>query len=190
MDQIDQWGKQLDRLEARHAAAVREACREQGAVREAVLTHRAALKTRHTLQGIAEAVQAASHRDVAGLVSRCLSAVFDAPYTFHIKFVQKRGKTEANFSLERDGVVLDDPLGMAGGGVADVAGFALRLARVALARPPVRRLMVLDEPFRHLSAEYRPRAAKMLEELAEELDFQLLIVTHDREFQIGKVVEL
>jgi DNA repair exonuclease SbcCD ATPase subunit len=47
--------------------------------------------------------------------------------------------------------------------------------------------MILDEPFRYLSEEYRPKVAVLLEKLAEEFDFQFIIVTHIPELAIGSV---
>ncbi len=59
-----------------------------------------------------------------------------------------------------------------------------------LAKPPLRKLLVLDEPFRHLSAGYRPAARVLIEKLASETGIQFVVVTHDDEFRIGNVVEI
>lgn len=141
-------------------------------------------------QGVAQTVQEAAHRRVADIVSRSLEAVFeDGAYAFKIIFEQKRGRTEANLVFTRNGMELD-PLASSGGGVVDVASFALRLSCLLLSRPPLRRLVVMDEPLKFLSAEYQPRARQLIEELAKELDVQFLIVTHLPAFQCGKVIEL
>jgi ABC-type taurine transport system ATPase subunit len=50
--------------------------------------------------------------------------------------------------------------------------------------------MVLDEPFRFVSAGYRGRIGELLTTLAREMDCQFVIVTHQEEMKIGKVVEL
>ena len=105
-------------------------------------------------------------------------------YSLEVGFVQRRGKTEAELSLRRGDVSLGDPLGSAGGGVIDVAGFALRLAALMLSQPARRRLLVLDEPFKHLSREYRPAARELLGRLSAELGVQFLVVTHAAEVAI------
>lgn len=110
-------------------------------------------------------------------------------YQFRIEFGRKRGRTEARLLFVRDGEEID-PISASGGGVVDVTAFALRLACLILTRPAVRRLIVLDEPFKHLSAEYRVRVRSMLEGLAEQMDTQIILVTHSTEFHIGKVVEV
>ncbi len=140
-------------------------------------------------QGVAQAVQQQVHDRIAGVVSRCLEAVFDDPYEFQILFEQKRGRTEARLAFVREGMELD-PMTASGGGVIDVAAFALRLACLMLIRPRVRHLVVCDEPFRFVSVEYRPRMREMLEGLAEDMEIQFVMVTHMEDLKMGTVVEI
>ena len=74
--------------------------------------------------------------------------------------------------------------------VVDVASFALRLAAINLHQPPLARVMVLDEPFRCLDRPGKKRMRELLIVLARDMDFQFLIITHDKEFQIGNVIEV
>ena len=141
------------------------------------------------LQAVAQTIQEQVHNRIAAVVSRCLTAVFSEPYAFRITFEQKRGRTEARLSFVRGGIEVD-PLTAAGGGVVDVAAFALRLAALMLSRPVKRRLLVLDEPFRFVSAEYRPKVRELLAELATEMGVQFVLVTHMPELYGDKVVEL
>jgi DNA repair exonuclease SbcCD ATPase subunit len=178
---------------ARHRRSYVAACetssREAAALKEATKEDRAARRALATAQAIAKEVQQKAHRQVSDLVTRCLAAVFDEPYAFHMEFEEKRGRTEARLVFRRGDLEVD-PMSAAGGGVVDVAAFALRLSALALRRPGVRRLMVLDEPFRFVSAEYRPRVRALLETLAKETGFQFVIVTHSPEFEVGKVVRI
>jgi ABC-type glutathione transport system ATPase component len=141
------------------------------------------------VQAVAATIQEQAHRQIASVVSRCLEAVFDDPYRFVIGFEKKRGKTEAVLTFERDGLKAD-PMTASGGGVVDVAAFALRLACLVLSAPQRRKLLVLDEPFRFASRDLRPKIRGMLETLAEEMGIQFVIVTHDPALVAGKVVEL
>lgn len=147
-----------------------------------------------SIQKVAQSVQQEAHDRIAGLVTRCLGAVFDEPYEFKIEFERKRGKTEAALKFVRDGLVLDDPMNQAGGGVIDVASFALRLACLVLRRPQIRRLLVLDEPFKNIrGAEYRGRVRALLEALSREIGVQfILCVDADAypQFVLGHVVEM
>ena len=142
------------------------------------------------LQTVAQKIQAKAHERIASVVSRCLEAVFgpDA-YEFQIFFERKRGKTEARLAFVRDGKE-HDPLDSSGGGVVDVAAFALRLACLTLALPRRRRLLVIDEPFKMVSAAYRPAVRQLVQVLAKEMGMQFVIVSHSKEFMIGKVIEI
>jgi len=140
-------------------------------------------------QHVAQAVQQQAHDQIAGVVSRCLSAVFDEPYTFNIHFERKRNRTEARLTFERDGTEVD-PMTASGGGVVDVASFALRLSCLILNKPPLRRVLIMDEPFKYVSEEYRERIRELLETLADEMDVQFIMVTHINELKTGTVVEL
>lgn len=138
---------------------------------------------------VAAGVQKRAHAAIAAIVSRCLAAVFDDPYSFEIAFEHRRNKTEAVPYFVRGGKRLE-PRGNVGGGVIDVAAFALRLAAVVLARPAVRRVLILDEPFKWVSAEHRPRVRALIEELQKEMGVQFIIVTHIPELRIGKIIEV
>ncbi len=147
-------------------------------------------KARKVVQTTAEAVQQKVHGQVAGVVKRCLKAVFgEEAYDFEIKFESKRGKTEARLVFLRAGKEID-PLSAAGGGVVDLSSFALRLACLVLSTPRKRRFLSLDEPFKHLSSEYRPLARELILALAKDLGIQFLVVTHFDDLQCGKVITL
>lgn len=152
---------------------------------------RAAAEQARTLaQAVAKEVQERAHAKVTDVVSRSLAAVFpDNPYRFKIAFEAKRGRTEARLVFERGGLEVN-PLDAAGGGAVDVAAFALRLSALLLTRPPCRRLLVLDEPFRHLSAGHRPAVKALLVALAAELGVQIIMVSHADELRCGQVIEL
>lgn len=174
--------------QARDAAGVLAA--EHAGLAAAQATQAAAEAALALTQGVAAAVQQRAHQRIAGVVSRCLTMVFEEPYEFRIEFTSKRNKTEAKLTFVRDGLVLEDPADEAGGGVVDVAAFALRLAAIMFSRPKLRRVVIMDEPFRFVSRGYRARLANMLETLATELDMQFIIVTHMPELQAGTIVEL
>jgi len=74
--------------------------------------------------------------------------------------------------------------------VVDVAAFALRLSALMLSRPARRRVVVLDEPFKFVSAGYRDRVRAMLENLAPDLEVQFIFVTHIDELRCGHIVEV
>ena len=142
------------------------------------------------LQHLAQAVQQKAHQKISEVVSLCLSAVFgEDAYQFGIEFERKRGKTEAILKFKR-GELDADPLSATGGGVVDVAAFALRVSCLMLHRPKLSKLIVLDEPFKFVSAQYRDKVRVMLEELSQDLKIQIVMVTHSKELSAGKIIEL
>lgn len=174
---LEQHEQAVDILLADHHTAESQVGIERGAMRDAINHLDATIEACEVVQTIAAETQARAHSAIAAVVSRCLTAVFDEPYTFKIDFERKRGKTEARLYFVRDGIEID-PLTAAGGGVVDVAAFALRLACILLHRPQLRPLMVLDEPFRFVSANYLPRVRDLIDGLADEFGVQFVIVSH------------
>ena len=140
-------------------------------------------------QETAQQVQQQAHLQITGIVNRSLQTIFDEPYTFKIEFEQKRGRTEAALIFERGEMKLD-PLTSSGGGVIDVAAFALRLSCLLLTRPQARKVLILDEPFKNLSANYRPRLQSLIETLSKELGIQIIMSTNIESLEMGKVVDL
>jgi len=177
--------KQLAKLRASTKALKKEK-RERKKSRQGLAACTEAVQI---LQRIAQNVQQKAHTQIATVVSRCLESVFDEPYEFCITFDRKRGRTEAVLTFVRNGEGID-PLTAAGGGVVDVAAFALRLSCLSLSRPSPRQLVVLDEPFKFVSAEYRDRVRMMLDQLSKEMGVQFVMVTHIPELQIGTTIKL
>jgi DNA repair exonuclease SbcCD ATPase subunit len=142
------------------------------------------------LQEIATQLQESAASQIEAVVSRCLRAVFgEEAYDFKVIFEGKRNQTEARLVFLRNQEEID-PLTASGGGVVDVASFALRLACLLLSQPAQRRFLALDEPFKHLDKDRLPLARELLLSLSKEMEVQFLIVTHNRELEIGEVVEI
>jgi DNA repair exonuclease SbcCD ATPase subunit len=181
----------LDEFLTQRRAATQQIREEKEALAKAEehLTHIQEAQT--ILQHVAQSVQHQAHERIASVVSRCLAAVFgDEAYQFVIHFERKRGRTEARLVFVRDGHEFH-PTSGSGGGVLDVASFALRLACLLLRKPAPRRLLVADEPMKNVHGEEnRLRTREMLETLAEEMDFQMVLVTGSEWLQCGKVINL
>lgn len=191
MQKYSQYRAIVDRKLQQRELLVTNIYRENVAIELARRWCEAVEESQRIVQGIAQAIQQRVHDQVASIVSRCLTAVFDDPYTFELRFDRKRGKTECQMVFTRDGKTLDDPLNEIGGGVVEVAAFGLRLACLLTSRPAPRRFLVLDEPFKSVRGqEYRDRVRQLLIGLSEELGVQILLNTDLEAFQLGKVVEL
>ena len=140
-------------------------------------------------QVVAQSIQEKAHNQIASVVTKCFEAIFDDPYTFEIIFEKKRGKTEANLIFKKDGLEFD-PLTSTGGGVVDVAAFALRLSCLMLSKPALRKVLIMDEPFKFVSHEFRNRIRILLETLSKDMNVQFIMVTHIDELKTGNVIEI
>lgn len=176
----------------RYRASMARFDTERSAQAEAEVHVRHCVTAQEVIQSAAQQVQETAHRQIQSVVNRCLEAVFpDDPYTFEIQFSKKRGKTEAALVFKKGDLVLTDPMNQTSGGVVEVAALALRLACLVLQKPPVRRLLILDEPFKNVNgSDYQNRVAQLVTALADDYGVQFVIVTDDEWLKIGNVVEL
>ena len=116
---------------------------------------------------------------LSNLVSTCLSSVFHEPYEFEVSYVDRRGKTEVEFYLTRDGMSLDNPILSVGGGVVDVVAFGLRVSCLCLSTPPLRRVLILDEPFRGVHGrEQQEKVGELVNRLSKELNLQCVFIAN------------
>lgn len=138
------------------------------------------------VQQLTETLQNQAQAKIAGVVTQCLRVFGN--YSFRIEYEAKRGSTAATFVLTRDGVDID-PMDC-GGGIIDVIAFALRVSVLMARKPLAQQILILDEPFKFVSANFRDDVARVIETLSDQLNVQFIIVTHIPELMIGKVVEL
>jgi DNA repair exonuclease SbcCD ATPase subunit len=115
---------------------------------------------------------------ISDVASLALGAVFPDPYELLVEFTDRRNKTECDLYFVRDDEKID-PLMASGGGAVDVASFALRIASWSMGRPRTNNVIILDEPMKNLSPEYRERGSQMLKEVSERLGIQFIIINHE-----------
>jgi DNA repair exonuclease SbcCD ATPase subunit len=136
----------------------------------------AVTEARAIFQKAAQDTQAKLEEHIGNLVTKALGVVFEDPYEFKLEFVQKRGKTEADLWFVRHDQKCN-PVDASGGGAVDIASFALRIAYWSLTKK-TRPIFLLDEPFKHLSADLQGLASDMLTMLAKQLKVQIIMVSH------------
>jgi len=148
-------------------------------------------KTAHSvLQEASEKIQQKVHTQIASVVSKCLQTIFpDKNLSFQIQFENKRGKTEAKLVLLNNGQERN-PMEDEGGGILDVISFALRVACLSLSKPPLRLILILDEPFKFVSEEYQENVKILLEEISKTLGIQIIMVSHIQNLKTGKVINI
>ena len=133
------------------------------------------LKARIIIQTVAEDTQKQIEFHISNLVSMALAAVFPDPYTFILRFVSRRNKTEADLLFSKNGNE-GGPLTVSGGGPLDVASFALRMAVWSL--KPTRNVMFLDEPGKYISRDLQHKFSEMIKVMSVKLGLQFIIISH------------
>lgn len=137
------------------------------------------------LNSMGEDQQFKAQQTIEELVTRGLHTIFDDTLSFHIVQTVKGKTVVVDFvlrtTLER--IVIDTPvLEARGGGVAATIGFLLRLVVLLLSKGTrSENILVLDETFAHVSAEYLPAVGEFLQEVKDKTGIQILMVTHQPE---------
>ncbi len=119
------------------------------------------------------------HFEIAGTL--ILQSIFGPSYRFEVELSKGNLQNSSlGFSVAtpygEDDTLSVDPLNDSGG-LRDVIGFALRLAFLKLAKN--HGVLFLDECFRQLSSVYISNMVVALKLAHEELNHQILLVTHD-----------
>jgi len=185
-ESLKNWKKLLEKGLAKRKFYIDTITHEKKMLETSIVDSENSNQAQDIIQTLAKTTQEYSHSQIAKIVSKCLSAVFEKPYTVNIEFDKKRGKTEARVVYQQGENKLS-PL-LTSGGVKDLTSFALRIASLVLSMPKTRKLLVLDEPFKAVSATNRPKIESLLTSLCTELKMQIIIITHDPELNIGKVI--
>lgn len=146
------------------------------------LTHEEQLLNRvdEVLLQISSKVLGQSTTKIDRLVTHGLRTVFEGEdLKFRTEVERFRGKTAVRFKLMCDGV--EAPLLEAfGGGPLAVAGVLLRV--VAIIVLDLKRVILLDESLSFVSAQYTEATSRLLRKLCADLDFTVLMVTHNPKF--------
>lgn len=117
---------------------------------------------------------------LAHIVSWGLSTIFGVPLTVSVSTEIKRGVSSSKITI-KEGDTETTILDYEGGSLVNVLSVLLRAILVVNTFPPLRRALVLDEPFSMVSQEYRPAVCQLLRHLADKLDMQFIIVSHEPE---------
>jgi len=120
-------------------------------------------------------------QNMANLVTYGLRAVFkDQNLTFVPVITKKNEKIHIELKTQSEGVTCD--FGSFGGSVAVIESFLLRI--ICILKKKYARLMLLDETFAAVGEEYIAGTSALISELSKKLNLDVLLVTHQKGFQI------
>ncbi len=142
-------------------------------------------KVKQIINYVAEQTQKKLEYHISSITSMAMSSVFPDPNDIVLEFVQRRGKTEADIFLEKNGnriKPIDKGELRTSGGVVDVGSFALQIALWSLQSKKSRSILILDEPLKWLKGGDLPqKGADMIKEISNKLNIQIIMVSHNSE---------
>jgi DNA repair exonuclease SbcCD ATPase subunit len=117
---------------------------------------------------------------MSGLVTYGLKTIFeDQNLSFNPVLGKKNDKVYIELKTANNGV--EGEFGSFGGSVAVIESFLLRI--ICMLKLNLSRFMLLDETFASVGAEYIQNTSKLIGELSKKLGLDVLLVTHQPEFQ-------
>ena len=138
-------------------------------------------KARAILVEVGKSTQEHLSNKIEDVLTKALRTIFDRPFDFVVRFVEKRNKSECEL-LIREGDSEFIPKDDMGVGVIDVTGFLLRIVLWSMRKNKTRRLFIYDEPLKAIGHdELMYRTGELIKELAKKLGIQVIIVTHEEE---------
>lgn len=114
-------------------------------------------------------------------VTLALHVGYGKKYDFVVEFnYDKRDQREVSFYFNKSGTYLEPRKDTVGYGVVDIAAFAARIVIWYIDDDPERSpaIMLLDEPFKNLSAKYAPSVSEVVKQIADLMNIQFIISTH------------
>jgi len=135
-------------------------------------------KAQTFLQSVAQDTQEQLKYHVEDIVQLALDTCFPEKYEFRIVFEVSRGTTTAVMKfIDIESGQPIDPMNASGGGVVDLAAFALRIAAWTL-EGNTDNTMLMDEPLKFLSKDLMRQAANVMKTLSKKLNLQFIFVSH------------
>lgn len=117
---------------------------------------------------------------MAGLITYGLKTIFeDQNLTFVPEITKKSGKIYIELKTNNEGI--EGGYKAFGGSVAVIESFLLRV--LCILKKKYSRLMILDETFAAVGEEYIANTGKLISELSKKIGLDVLLVTHQKEFQ-------
>ena len=114
------------------------------------------------------------------LITSCLHDVYDESYSIEFRYGVKASKTAVEIVLVRkcsDGLVVQRDIDGFGGGVADTISLPLKIV-VLLNDNEFSRILIADEPGKHLDQTRVEKFARFLKVVSQKLGVQIIMSSH------------
>lgn len=114
------------------------------------------------------------------IISEGLQTIFsDQNISFEAVVSQKRGKVWVDFETVQNGI-RGPSLDSFGGGPSSIESLLLRL--LVILKKKLAKYLILDESLAAVSEEYVPNTGNFIQKMCKELDVDILLITHNRDF--------
>lgn len=137
------------------------------------------------LQRTADSAREKAKNLLENTTTIALQYVFGLNFSAKIDIRTLNGKSSADIFVVTDmgngEVVTVKPEESCGGGVVDIVSIALRISIAKLKN--VKGPIILDEPGKHVSAEYSVKLAEFLKYISTTLGKQIIMVTHNEDLK-------
>lgn len=117
---------------------------------------------------------------IESLITSCLRSVYDDSYSVEFNYGVKGSRTSVEILLVRrckDGMLIKRDLEGIGGGVADSISLPLKLI-VLLNDKTFEKILIADEPGKHLDIDRVPKFVKFIKSISEDLGVQVIMSSH------------
>lgn len=139
-------------------------------------------ETRMLLQKAGAEARESARKRLETTVTDALRYVFGPDFKFVIELNETARRAEAEFyveSLYAGDVVKTKPEDARGGGVIDLISIALRVALIQIhSNPSIKGPIILDEPGKHVSADYTMKLSTFLKQMSSAFGRQIIVSTH------------
>ena len=119
------------------------------------------------------------------LVTQALQAIFGEEYSFELESRFFRNQPEMEMFVLENGVRYS-PKDEKGGAIIDVISFSARIVSWAIQEPKSQNILLLDEPFRCLHKDVLPFLARLMQDICDQLNLQIICITHEKELANGR----
>jgi DNA repair exonuclease SbcCD ATPase subunit len=137
-------------------------------------------KARWVFAEVSKQIQIETKSRIEKLITLALRSVFEREFTFKMKLEHKANKIYAIPTIIEGGEEFNNLKEDLGGSMVDIVSLAMKIVLWSMESPQRRNLFIVDEPFR-FTGRLVKKAGYMLKYLSKELNFQVIIVTHDDE---------
>lgn len=136
-------------------------------------------KTTIVVQKLTELSRQENLDKIAAIVTKAIQDVKDPTLSFRINYKVERNQPAVDFVIFNSRFNVEQNIKLScGGTLEDLAEFPLRVSLLLKWRPKLGQLLIFDEAFTQVSKQDRPAFASFIRQLSEELNLQIILITH------------